>query len=32
MRWGIAFPIAIIVAGVGFLAWFIGSGLAMPGS
>ncbi len=32
MRIGILFPIAIIVAGVGVLAWFIGSGLAMPGS
>lgn len=32
MRAGMLFPVAIIIAGVAFLAWFIGSGLAMPGS
>lgn len=32
MKTGMLFPVAIIIAGVAFLAWFIGSGLAMPGS
>lgn len=32
MRIGILFPVAIIIAGVVFLGWFIGSGLAVPGS
>ncbi|NIF21828.1 MULTISPECIES: YoaK family small membrane protein [Pantoea] len=32
MRIGILFPIAIIVAGVSLLAWFVLSGAWMPGS
>lgn len=32
MKIGLLFPIAIIVAGVTFLAWFIVSGAAVPGS
>lgn len=32
MKIGILFPIAIIIAGVSFLGWFILSGAAVPGS
>ncbi|MCE0491607.1 YoaK family small membrane protein [Pantoea sp. Mb-10] len=32
MKIGLLFPIAIIVAGVSFLIWFIASGAMMPGS
>lgn len=32
MKIGLLFPIAIIVTGVTFLAWFIASGAAVPGS
>lgn len=32
MRIGILFPIAIIIAGVGLLVWFIASGAYQPGS
>ncbi len=32
MKIGILFPIAIIIAGFSFLAWFILSGAAVPGS
>ncbi|EJL90145.1 YoaK family small membrane protein [Pantoea sp. BIGb0393] len=32
MKIGLLFPIAIIIAGISFLAWFIASGAAMPGS
>ena len=30
MKIGLLFPIAIIIAGVSFLSWFIVSGVAMP--
>ncbi|WP_165446241.1 YoaK family small membrane protein [[Erwinia] mediterraneensis] len=32
MKIGVLFPIAIIVVGVSFLAWFVLSGAAVPGS
>ncbi len=32
MRIGVLFPIAIIIAGVGLLVWFIASGAYLPGA